>query len=93
MKEIGIKVNKKNLIRDVFESYRELPSYKSSLVDIYTTIKDIRNVPEGHNNIQNTNDSWLLSEILREITRLKSRLQELEQGNSQSENSNSDYIR
>lgn len=76
------KVKKKNIVSEVLESYRDLPAYKSSLVDIYTTIKDIRNVPEGHNCLSDANDSWLLSEILKEITQLKSRLQKPEDSKS-----------
>jgi hypothetical protein len=78
--KIEIKEKRKSILRDVLESYRELPAYKDALVDIYTTITGIRIVPEGHNIISDATDSWLLSEILSKIQELRTGLNNAENG-------------
>jgi hypothetical protein len=84
--EIEIKVKRRNILREVFESYRDLPHYKQSLAEIYCAASGIA-IPNKCD-IPDINDSWLFREILKEIEKLKSRINELEQGNYQSNNGN-----
>jgi hypothetical protein len=80
--ELEIKVRKKNIFREAFESYKHLPYYRRALAEIYCTASGI--AESNHCNIPDINDSYLFMEILKEIDKLKSRIKELEQGNNQS---------
>jgi hypothetical protein len=86
--EIKFKVKKKSIVREVMESYRELPSYKYALLDIYCVIEGVLPNTKKCRYLDDANDAFMLEEILKEVAQLKSRLQKLEQGNNQGENGN-----
>jgi len=71
---IKIKVEKKSLFREIFESYRELPTYQYALLEIYCAIKGLYPVRDRCNYLSNPNDCSVLHWILDEIKILRAGL-------------------
>jgi hypothetical protein len=75
--EIMIKKRKKGIVREVFESYRDLQIYKMALLDIYCMIDGVSK-PKNHFYMSETKDSWMFDYIVCEIGKMKLKIQEFE---------------
>lgn len=87
--KIDFKMKRKSIIREVLESYRELPAYKYALLDIYCAIKGVFPCIRKCNYLDDSNDAFMLDEILTEIKKLGARFNESE--NNTKNGSDSSY--